>query len=251
MFIYLRLTPQMLNVPVSATDLLATDYSVVQSLAQLCSPERNGGSGSIRLFLELLHRRTYGASEGDSAADTDVDAYADASTKHVAKADADLDSASAAAAALFESFQATYNCVLSDGATTINLLPYSLGLNRPEYVQHHDRWAYARAVVSTRLHEAGLQMEHIRRGFFSVVPPSATRVLSWTDLQRKVCGLPNVDMAVLRARTVYSPSFISEKTHYIVWFWSILERFDQGRYLHVRLYTCLSVCMLLWQYAYA
>ena len=48
---------------------------------------------------------------------------------------------------------------------------------------------------------------------------------TWTDLERKICGDPSIDIDLLRRHTEYSG--VSPDAPYIGFFWSVLESFDQ------------------------
>lgn len=65
--------------------------------------------------------------------------------------------------------------------------------------------------------------------------PQCLRLLTWRELELRVCGRPTVDLAVLERHTVYSPSsYTRQSSPVIQWFWQILGEFTQdelGKFL--------------------
>ena len=59
-----------------------------------------------------------------------------------------------------------------------------------------------------------------------LVPPELLELHTWRDLERRVCGEPFIDVALLRRKTQYSPQLLSTAQH-VQWFWEVLEEFSQ------------------------
>lgn len=80
--------------------------------------------------------------------------------------------------------------------------------------------------VESRLRENELQVNAIREGLFSVIPPSLVGLFSWHDLEQFVCGRPTIDLTILKRHTTYSPPF-TEADEIIGRFWRVLEGFTE------------------------
>jgi len=115
----------------------------------------------------------------------------------------------------------TWTTVLSDGRTTVELQPS--GATKP--VSFADRHQYARLATRTRLDECALQIEAVREGLYSIVPQQALAMLSWDELELRVCGRPTVDIEVLKRYTVYSPSQFNADSQIVKDFWKVLSEF--------------------------
>jgi E3 ubiquitin-protein ligase HERC2 len=92
---------------------------------------------------------------------------------------------------IFEYFQT----VLSDG-TVVDLKPN--GAEIP--VTYANRLEYVSLVQKTRLRESAKQLQWLRQGLSQVVPVGALSLLSWSELQDKVTGVPLIDIDLLRVR---------------------------------------------------
>lgn len=55
-----------------------------------------------------------------------------------------------------------------------------------------------------RLHESDKQIQAMRKGLSTVVPESLLQLMTWQDLEWRVCGRPYVDVGLLRRHTEYS-----------------------------------------------
>ena len=53
---------------------------------------------------------------------------------------------------------------------------------------------YNKLIEKTRLNESKKQVEAIRRGILHLVPEKALCLLSWKELELKVCGKGNFDI---------------------------------------------------------
>jgi len=115
----------------------------------------------------------------------------------------------------------TWTTVLSDGKTSVELRENGAH-TRVTYAQRHE---YAAQAIAARLSESALLVSCIRDGLLSVLPRQCLRLLSWRELELRVCGRPTVDLAVLEAHTVYSGGY-TRASQPIQWFWSILRDFS-------------------------
>jgi hypothetical protein len=114
-----------------------------------------------------------------------------------------------------------WTTVLSDGRTQVELRNNGANM-RVTYAQRHE---YAARAIAARLSESALLLSCIREGLLSVIPRQCLRLLSWRELELRVCGRPTVDLSVLESHTVYSGGYTRSSPH-IEWFWSILRDFS-------------------------
>jgi hypothetical protein len=116
----------------------------------------------------------------------------------------------------------TWHTLLSDGKTRIELR--SNGKNLP--VAFVERHVFARATAAARFSETALQMEAIRRGLHSIIPPRSLALLTWQEFELRVCGEPNFNIDWLRKRTVYAPKKFTLESQVIINFWATLASFS-------------------------
>jgi E3 ubiquitin-protein ligase HECTD3 len=72
---------------------------------------------------------------------------------------------------------------------------------------------YARLVARARFEESALQYAAIRDGLSSVIGvvgrsvphPHPLSLLSWQEVELRVCGQPTLNLEVLKAHTAYAP----------------------------------------------
>merc|ERR1712137_1354400 len=69
-----------------------------------------------------------------------------------------------------------------------------------------DRDEYCLELRRARLDElsSAAKMEAIRLGLSSIIPLDILAVLTWQDVELRVCGQPQIDLALLRAHTIYN-----------------------------------------------
>jgi hypothetical protein len=115
----------------------------------------------------------------------------------------------------------TWTTVLSDGVTQVELLPGG-AQRRVAFAQRHE---YAQRAIHARLHESSLLIACIREGLLSVLPRQCLHLLSWRELELRVCGRPTVDLAVLERHTVYSGGY-TRQSPIIQHFWQVLHEFS-------------------------
>ena len=115
----------------------------------------------------------------------------------------------------------TYTTVASDNQTVLELVPGGAGIPVP----YNERHTYRRLATHARLYEAALQISAIRGGLHSIIPEQAIELLSWQELELRVCGRPTVDLDTLKRHTVYSPSTYSLQSPIVQQFWQVLASF--------------------------
>jgi len=118
--------------------------------------------------------------------------------------------------------QCRFTCCLTDG-TEVPLLPDGHAMP----VTYQRRAEYARLVIKTRLHESARQLAKMRAGLFSVIPEQLLGFMTWEELERRVCGSPEVDIASLKRHTQYRQGVDKDSPH-IKMFWQVLEDFSQA-----------------------
>jgi hypothetical protein len=117
----------------------------------------------------------------------------------------------------------TFTTMLSDGKTIAEVRPGG----RTQRVTYKDRHQFAKEAMTTRFHESLLQFHFIKQGLYTIVPRPALALLTWQDLELRVCGEPNVDLKVLQAHTQYRPEKkYDAKSPIVTMFWQVLEGFN-------------------------
>ncbi|NWW92980.1 HECD3 ligase, partial [Rhynochetos jubatus] len=87
----------------------------------------------------------------------------------------------------------TYTTVLSD-QRTVELIPNG----GSTVVRYEDRREFIRLVQRARLEESKEQIAAMRAGLLCVVPQPVLDLLTWQQLEKKVCGDPEITVAELR-----------------------------------------------------
>ncbi|KFP33694.1 E3 ubiquitin-protein ligase HECTD3, partial [Colius striatus] len=87
----------------------------------------------------------------------------------------------------------TYTTVLSD-QRMVELIPGGSST----VVHYEDRKEFIRLVQKARLGESKEQIAAMRAGLLSVVPLPVLDLLTWQQLEEKVCGIPEITLAELR-----------------------------------------------------
>jgi E3 ubiquitin-protein ligase HERC2 len=92
-------------------------------------------------------------------------------------------------------------------------------------VRWEDREAYADAVLQFKLHEYDRQIAEIRYGLSTIVPVQLLTLFPCTEVERMVCGDPNLDVDLLRSMSTYDGGYTGE--HQTIRFlWEVLEEWD-------------------------
>lgn len=116
----------------------------------------------------------------------------------------------------------TFTTSLSNGQT-VELMDGGKAID----VTASNREKFISAVIGRRLNEAAKQMEHLRRGLELIVEHRILSLFTWYDLERMICGDPNIDIELLRRHTVYQGG-ISSSSATVKHFWKSLHSFTQN-----------------------
>uniref|UniRef100_A0A8C9EIS6 E3 ubiquitin-protein ligase HECTD3 n=1 Tax=Pavo cristatus TaxID=9049 RepID=A0A8C9EIS6_PAVCR len=119
----------------------------------------------------------------------------------------------------------TYTTVRSD-QRVVELIPKGAST----VVRFEDRMEFIRLVQKARLEESKEQVAAIRAGLLCVVPQAVLDLLTWQELERKVCGNPEVTVDELKNYITFE-GFDSSRLQQ---FWDALKNFtseDLSRFL--------------------
>jgi hypothetical protein len=75
------------------------------------------------------------------------------------------------------------------------------------------------------MHEIDLQVSAIRSGLATIVPHRMLPLFNGAELERLVCGIPEVDVDLLQEMTEYGCG-ISATDRHVQWFWNVLRDFS-------------------------
>uniref|UniRef100_A0A7S1IFJ8 HECT domain-containing protein n=1 Tax=Eutreptiella gymnastica TaxID=73025 RepID=A0A7S1IFJ8_9EUGL len=114
----------------------------------------------------------------------------------------------------------SFKTVLSDG-TEVELVPNG----REKVVTFEERNEYAKLVIHARLNESREQILAMRQGLLDVLPPYFLALLTWRDLELRVCGIPEIDIAELKQTAIYED--VQETDQVCIYFWDVLAGFTQ------------------------
>jgi E3 ubiquitin-protein ligase HECTD4 len=154
-------------------------------------------------------------------------------------ADADFPSASAldqvrGAASADELAEVVANFEFDDRLLQLPAAPMNVpGEERPTLAEEpvtvtwETKTQYLKELESLRYQELGSssRMGAVLRGLKTVMPLDFLSVMTWEDLDFKVCGPPDINLAFLKANTTYS-SGLSESDPHIAFFWKALRGFS-------------------------
>lgn len=137
----------------------------------------------------------------------------------------------------------TYTAVLSNG-----LIHHLTSSGEDQLVTFEDRFHYIKLLQNVRMNESKLQIEAIRRGLLKVVPQSLMDLLTWQELELKICGSPTINVEDLRKTTFCED--LAETDSRVKFFWKAMENFtneDRSRFLRFvtgrrRLPAPMSLC---------
>ena len=137
-----------------------------------------------------------------------------------------------------EKFESTFlgvlnfTAVLSNG-DTVDLVPD--GENR--LVSYDDRLEYCKLVKKVRMKESEKQINAIKDGLFQVVPSQVMALMTWQELEEKVCGSPEIPIDVLKQSARYEYD-LNEKSPRVRLMWQALESFtNEERSRFIRFIT--------------
>eukprot|EP00930_Biecheleria_cincta_P039309 TRINITY_DN27031_c0_g1_i1.p1 TRINITY_DN27031_c0_g1~~TRINITY_DN27031_c0_g1_i1.p1 ORF type:complete len:3944 (-),score=741.61 TRINITY_DN27031_c0_g1_i1:404-12178(-) len=84
---------------------------------------------------------------------------------------------------------------------------------------------YAQLLLNCRLNESQAQIKVLKEGMLEVVDASCIGLWPWQLLEQRVVGVAEIDVALLRRKTIYEG--FDESEPIIGHFWSIMEKLDQ------------------------
>ncbi|EDV23348.1 uncharacterized protein TRIADDRAFT_27944, partial [Trichoplax adhaerens] len=121
----------------------------------------------------------------------------------------------------------TYSTNLSDGSTV------DLKSNGSETsVLYEDRLHYVQLVREARLHEVDDQIRSIKKGLLRVIPKAVLHILTWQELEKRICGNPEITVQELKNIARYEDIEVDDSR--VKYFWKALENFsneDRSRLL--------------------
>ncbi|ETM39823.1 hypothetical protein L914_14071 [Phytophthora nicotianae] len=98
-----------------------------------------------------------------------------------------------------------------DGANTAVVLT-----NLEEYVD---------SMLRARIQETQEVMNIVKQGLHSIMPVSALALLTWNELEKRMCGVAEVDVKLLQTNTEYDED-LSPNDEFIQRFWRVLESLE-------------------------
>lgn len=125
-----------------------------------------------------------------------------------------------------------FTTVLSNGKT-VPLIPGG----EDRYVTYEDRLEYCRLVKKARMSEGKAQISAIKEGLIQVVPQQVLALLTWQELEVKVCGSPEIPIEDLKKSAKYD-SDLSPTSPNVKVMWEALEGFtNEERSRFIRFIT--------------
>ncbi|XP_014679289.1 PREDICTED: E3 ubiquitin-protein ligase HECTD3-like, partial [Priapulus caudatus] len=97
---------------------------------------------------------------------------------------------------------------------------------------YENRFEYVKLLKQTKLQEFDKQLEAIRKGILKVIPPAVLDLLTWQELERKICGDPEITVEALRKQTHYED--LDQTDVRVGQLWDALTNFtnaDRSRFL--------------------
>ncbi|CAL1547476.1 unnamed protein product [Lymnaea stagnalis] len=123
----------------------------------------------------------------------------------------------------------SWSMVLSDGShITIKLDDDG----NPKPLAYEDREEYVEKVREIRLGECDKQLKAMRTGLLKVIPEAVLELLTWQELETRICGEPDITVEALMKNTFYH--HIDEDDLRVKYFWSAVKNFsneDRSRLL--------------------
>ncbi|KAL4115725.1 hypothetical protein PRIC2_012731 [Phytophthora ramorum] len=116
-----------------------------------------------------------------------------------------------------EAMDLVFTTVLSDGRT-VELCED--GTNTAVTLANLEK--YLDAMLRARVQETHEVMNIVKQGLHSIMPISALALLTWTELEKRMCGVAEVDVKLLQANTEYDEE-LSATDDFIQRFWRVLE----------------------------
>lgn len=120
-----------------------------------------------------------------------------------------------------------YTTLLSDGQMA-ELIPGGSNVA----VKYEDRCEFIRLVQKTRLEESKQQIAAMQAGLLKVVPQAVLDLLTWQEVEKKVCGDPEISVEALKRLTRYED--LGQSDLRVQYLWEALTNFtneDRSRFL--------------------
>ncbi|KAK7944978.1 hypothetical protein WMY93_000706 [Mugilogobius chulae] len=120
-----------------------------------------------------------------------------------------------------------YTTLLSDGQM-VELIPGGSNVA----VRYEDRCEFIRLVQKVRLEESKQQIAAMQAGLLKVVPQAVLDLLTWQEVEKKVCGDPEISVEALKRLTRYED--LEQSDLRVQYLWEALNNFtnaDRSRFL--------------------
>ncbi|KAK7101258.1 E3 ubiquitin-protein ligase HECTD3-like isoform X2 [Littorina saxatilis] len=130
---------------------------------------------------------------------------------------------------LFTALGRSWSLILSNGSQ-VTLRVDQEGNTKP--LDYSERIDYAEEVRRVRMNECEEQLVAVRRGLITVVPEAVLELLTWQELETRVCGDPEITMEALKKTTYYDD--LDETDIRVQYLWDALKNFsneDRSRFL--------------------
>ncbi|XP_056389086.1 E3 ubiquitin-protein ligase HECTD3 [Hyla sarda] len=121
----------------------------------------------------------------------------------------------------------TYTTVLSD-QKMVELIPGGSNIS----VRYEDRMEFIRMVQKARLEENKEQIDALQAGLLKVIPQAVLDLLTWQELEKRVCGDPEISVDALKKLTRFEDLELTDIR--VQYFWEALNNFtneDRSRFL--------------------
>ncbi|CEG36120.1 hect e3 ubiquitin [Plasmopara halstedii] len=113
-----------------------------------------------------------------------------------------------------------FTTVLSDGQT-VELCEDGINTS----VTMSNLKDYINLMLQARLQESRDVINIIKQGLHSIMPVSALSLLTWTEFEKRMCGVSEIDVKLLKDNTEYDEE-LSVNDEFIQRFWRVLESFE-------------------------
>ncbi|XP_059151600.1 E3 ubiquitin-protein ligase HECTD3-like [Physella acuta] len=123
----------------------------------------------------------------------------------------------------------SWSMVLSDGSH-VSIRVDDDG--NPKPLSYDEREEYVLKVREIRLGECDKQLKAMRSGLLKVIPEAVLELLTWQELETRICGQPDITVEALMKSTFYH--HIDEDDIRVKYFWSAVKNFsneDRSRLL--------------------
>ena len=95
-------------------------------------------------------------------------------------------------------------------------------------VRFAERKEFVKAAETRWLAQFEAQLQALQAGFFGCFPSLACRLLTWRELETRVCGCPDVSVDALERIALYEGSY-NKDNKYIKQLWQVLREFSGGQ----------------------